>query len=561
MPIPSPKKGEEQDKFISRCMANDVMCREYSDASQRAAVCHSQWRRQKKSEEQDWGSKSNFHSARLTDPDKYDDWAYDRDKLGKGIDVVYGIITKPERRSEIQAVRFDAGKFTTEEARAWLKKHKIKYLSFTPVTKGEAVQKSWVDPFDEDWHITYEYKRMRPPIGCPGGKVMMVSKLLPLIPEHKVYTEAFLGSGALFWAKQPAAKAIMSDVSREIITMFQLLQSFTPAEKTRLEQLDWNRTRDNFKRAKTMEPKDRVEKTWKYITEIGSTYGGKRRHGDFMGGRGSWKAIKFLDRFKDRLHNATIKLQDWKATVLENDSPDTFHFIDPPYTEDIPDLIGPGQKPLLGHVPVLEVRNVVRRLKGNWILTLADSVRNREVFKEFTIRTIETQKLMAKRKPGDRGKFRTELLISNFLEADKQQRVALTMEFREKRAVQHIVGGIVYYADTPDTDAEWAEAEENWEAMVDFMIRGPVMSIKHKTEIDARVVECFQAEADTQKGGGVVPKGAIWMSVKVLDNATWDLIEKGEIRGFSWDGFVQVERGVAPNAGDHENQENAVATS
>jgi len=38
MPIPKPRKGEEKDKFISRCMADPVMVREY-DQKQRYAIC------------------------------------------------------------------------------------------------------------------------------------------------------------------------------------------------------------------------------------------------------------------------------------------------------------------------------------------------------------------------------------------------------------------------------------------------------------------------------------------------------------------------------------------
>lgn len=47
MPIPKPKKNEPKDKFISRCMANDVMNSEYPDSKQRAAVCNTSWKEKK----------------------------------------------------------------------------------------------------------------------------------------------------------------------------------------------------------------------------------------------------------------------------------------------------------------------------------------------------------------------------------------------------------------------------------------------------------------------------------------------------------------------------------
>ena len=47
MPLPKPRKNEKERDFISRCMGDEVMRREYEDASQRRAVCQSQWDRKK----------------------------------------------------------------------------------------------------------------------------------------------------------------------------------------------------------------------------------------------------------------------------------------------------------------------------------------------------------------------------------------------------------------------------------------------------------------------------------------------------------------------------------
>lgn len=39
MPLPKPEAGESQDDFISRCMADNTMVSDFSDESQRFAVC------------------------------------------------------------------------------------------------------------------------------------------------------------------------------------------------------------------------------------------------------------------------------------------------------------------------------------------------------------------------------------------------------------------------------------------------------------------------------------------------------------------------------------------
>jgi len=45
MPLPKPNRGEQHDRWISRCMANPVMQREYSNRNQRLAVCENLWGR------------------------------------------------------------------------------------------------------------------------------------------------------------------------------------------------------------------------------------------------------------------------------------------------------------------------------------------------------------------------------------------------------------------------------------------------------------------------------------------------------------------------------------
>ncbi|MBI3074953.1 MAG: hypothetical protein HYY92_01925 [Parcubacteria group bacterium] len=44
MPLPTPKKGEKKDDFISRCMRSAVIQREYASQKQQLAVCFSQLR-------------------------------------------------------------------------------------------------------------------------------------------------------------------------------------------------------------------------------------------------------------------------------------------------------------------------------------------------------------------------------------------------------------------------------------------------------------------------------------------------------------------------------------
>lgn len=49
MPIPKRKQNEDKQKFVSRCMSNETMKKEYPDNKQRVAICLGQTRKTKSS--------------------------------------------------------------------------------------------------------------------------------------------------------------------------------------------------------------------------------------------------------------------------------------------------------------------------------------------------------------------------------------------------------------------------------------------------------------------------------------------------------------------------------
>jgi len=73
----------------------------------------------------------NEHAARLKDPGQYDSIRRVNDEFGAGIDAIYGI---KEGTSELQAIRFDADRFTPAEARQWLSDHDFDLMMFEEAT-------------------------------------------------------------------------------------------------------------------------------------------------------------------------------------------------------------------------------------------------------------------------------------------------------------------------------------------------------------------------------------------------------------------------------------------
>lgn len=54
----------------------------------------------------------NEHAARLIPPGRFDTFRRRNNAGGQGVHFIFGIKTGPPRKSELQAIRFDAKKFT-----------------------------------------------------------------------------------------------------------------------------------------------------------------------------------------------------------------------------------------------------------------------------------------------------------------------------------------------------------------------------------------------------------------------------------------------------------------
>jgi len=107
-----------------------------------------------------------------------------------------------------------------------------------------------------------------------------------------------------------------------------------------------------------------------------------------------------------------------------------------------------------------------------------------------------------------------------------------------KSEEQHLVGGIVYEIMKVDAQGDAIEsASEIWKAIESFAAAGSVLKFMHSgSRVNAYVVESFQPEIDTPKGGEMIPAGSWYMTCKILDENIWQAIKDGEITGYSMAG-------------------------
>lgn len=148
----------------------------------------------------------NEHSARMHDPGKYVRFRRENDKFGSGIDAIWGITG--DGTVELQAVRFDASKFTADEARAWLKEHNMEPISFEAASaEGAAGNECWfmgtletgAAPAKAVMGVAYtgakmKVKDIKYPVVVDLSGLVIPSEGVPLLVDHENKTERRIGA-------------------------------------------------------------------------------------------------------------------------------------------------------------------------------------------------------------------------------------------------------------------------------------------------------------------------------------------------------------------------------
>jgi hypothetical protein len=79
----------------------------------------------------------NFHAARVKSPDLFEKESFRTKNIKSGIDIIIGRL-KGQTTTTTQAYRFNKDKFTSQEAKDWLKENEIKFISFEKAKEIEA---------------------------------------------------------------------------------------------------------------------------------------------------------------------------------------------------------------------------------------------------------------------------------------------------------------------------------------------------------------------------------------------------------------------------------------
>jgi DNA adenine methylase len=255
-----------------------------------------------------------------------------------------------------------------------------------------------------------EAANIPPPFCRQGNKYPMREEIIRLIPPHKRYVEPFLGSGAIFYNKPPlvSQENILNDLDKHTYDQHRLLLNAPkdpakyPAPMTTIEEI---------KRFYKKPPKTAADRLIHEKIEACNGFSGspvRLSYGIYRKADPT-KILKNLDFYQSRLNDNTKLLnQDYATVVKTYDSPATFFFFDPPY-EKTRSIYGYGEHKSFDYTKLL---NILRQIRGKFLMTINDSPNMREVFKEFNI--LSTKVYARWSRKTKKANNRKELLIMNY---------------------------------------------------------------------------------------------------------------------------------------------------
>lgn len=246
-------------------------------------------------------------------------------------------------------------------------------------------------------------------IPCPysrlGGKCRIASKIVPYFPEHKIYVEPFMGSGAVYLNKCLTEKEVINDLDEAIHTFWKVVKKHGRAFDAKNQKVPYNFTTDKSvwqrfkKRVKVKSP---LTSLYRALYVIVNSWCGNT--GGWGGAKKKTKTyIRKLGLIQDRMKNTTVLQKDYLKVIKKYDSADTFIYLDPPY--DV------ATKAYYGRVVNLkELKDALLDLEGKFILSIDITPNTRKLFneKDSHIKRIRVLYTAGKRKD------KMEYLVSNF---------------------------------------------------------------------------------------------------------------------------------------------------
>lgn len=258
---------------------------------------------------------------------------------------------------------------------------------------------------EPEWVNYVHMKRTRPILRWPGGKTRLLGEILPLIRPHKLYVEGFGGGLAVFLAKPPSEAEVVNDASGDLVNLYRHAQfhlealihevEFTLTSRADLEGLIEQPGLTGLQQAARFLLRNRLS-----FGGGGSSFAVSKQ-----GCPSRANVIENLRALNARLDKTTVENLSYERLFKNYDGPDSFWFLDPPYSAGEVDTYEAWND-----ATMTEFAARVQDLAGDWLVTVNDSPLNRSLFSRHIVKPVVTGSQAVNRKKLPRATF-GELII------------------------------------------------------------------------------------------------------------------------------------------------------
>lgn len=251
--------------------------------------------------------------------------------------------------------------------------------------------------------------------GWLGGKSQLARTIIEMMPEHKHYCEVFGGAGWVLFKKSASTLETINDVNGDLINLYRVFKYHPDALKKEFEtQLI---SREEFERLKAENTKSLtdIQRAARFYYLLRTCFGAKIAEPNYFSHVERKPHLKLGDELKSvlanihqRLQKVNIENRNFDVLISKMDRPDTLFYLDPPYY-NCENYYG---KDIFSRADFVKLRDLLKNIKGKFILSLNDVPEVRELFEGFYFHTKQIRwSLNCNSQDENNGK---ELIITNF---------------------------------------------------------------------------------------------------------------------------------------------------
>lgn len=189
-------------------------------------------------------------------------------------------------------------------------------------------------------------KPTRPALRWHGGKWVLAPWIISHFPPHNVYTEAFGGAGSVLMRKRRSSGEVWNDLDGDVVNFFEVLRDRKSAGELRRILYLTPFSRSEFEKAYESSSNP-VERAQKLVVKSFMGFGSNAHNRAAMTGfransnrsyttpAKDWSNYPLcLGRIIKRLRGVIIENRDALGVLEQHDTPETLHYVDPPYLHE-----------------------------------------------------------------------------------------------------------------------------------------------------------------------------------------------------------------------------------